>query len=633
MPAAEIAFIAPNENLADQAESIIRRHGYQAKVWFGHLQAGVKAAHQALAEGAKVIVSRGGTASLIQDALGREMAIEVVEVQASVYNLIGYLHRHARPGYRVALVGSRLFTSMGGSVCQNLEITHCLHETTEPAAAEEAIRRIRAWRADVVIGDAVSRRFMQGRDGIGYQVVESSLESVKDAFDRAALVIANLRRQLAFNRKLATVLECAQEGVAMLDKAGAVEDINRRGMLLLGLAAADKPSGRQLVDILPSDELAAAIRERAEARCLVANPGGEQLHVSLSPLDPALSGEEGMVLTLQPVRHIQEMESNIRKRLHNRGFYAKHTFADIVHSSPAMRRAIALAREYAKSEANIVITGETGTGKELFAQGIHNAGPLSAGMFVAVNCATLPPSLLESELFGYAPGAFTGASRSGKVGLFELAHNGTIFLDEITEMDPLLQSRLLRVLQERELVRIGDDKVIPVKVRVIAAANRDMEEELANGNMRPDLYFRLNVLTIRLPPLREREGDAVRLFRHFLAARRPPGAEAPAEPDPAFLARIAACRWPGNVRELENAAEKYRIIQSLPAPDEFADVLGGIGEGSGRDGGRAGPEKLDDIVRAAVAKTLEREGGNIVRASRRLGISRNTLKRWLRAGE
>ncbi|MDR1745005.1 MAG: sigma 54-interacting transcriptional regulator, partial [Planctomycetota bacterium] len=304
--------------------------------------------------------------------------------------------------------------------------------------------------------------------------------------------------------------------------------------------------------------------------------------------------------------------------------------------------------EYAKSDASIVITGETGTGKELFAQGIHNASRRADGMFVAINCAALPSGLLESELFGYSPGAFTGALRSGKAGLFEIAHQGTLFLDEISEMELFLQTRLLRAIQEGEIMRLGDSRIIPVDVRIIAAANKDLNEETERGNLREDLFFRLNVLSLPLPPLRARHGEIALLFRHHLA-RHAAKMGVPARiPGAAFFRDLERYPWPGNVRELENVAERYVVLQDRPESAELRRLLPRLergnrsgtdviarkqsGNGGADESGEAG-ESLNAVIRQTITKTLAAENGNIVRASRRLGVNRNTIKRWMKKAE
>lgn len=231
---------------------------------------------------------------------------------------------------------------------------------------------------------------------------------------------------------------------------------------------------------------------------------------------------------------------------------AKYHFEDILGDSRAMTQCISIAKRMASSGSSLLIIGESGTGKEMFAQAIHNASPRKSHQFVALNCGAIPENLLESELFGYEEGAFTGAKKGGKLGMFELAHKGTLFLDEISEMHLTLQKRLLRVLQEREVMRLGGDCVIPVDVRIISATNRDLRTMVQEGGFREDLYYRLSVLPLSIPPLRKRPGDLELLsqfFRNRLNARF--------TLSESVLAAMEAHQWPGNVRELENYMEYF----------------------------------------------------------------------------
>lgn len=265
----------------------------------------------------------------------------------------------------------------------------------------------------------------------------------------------------------------------------------------------------------------------------------------------------GFYLVLQSEKNLRDTEINLNKQLKSTGFYAKHTFEDIVHSSESMHECIRLAKQISHSDYTVLLRGESGTGKELFAQSIHNFSPRSSFPFVAVNCAALPENLLESELFGYEAGAFTGAQKKGKIGLFEHAQNGTIFLDEIGDISPSLQSALLRVLQEKQIIRIGSDRVIDINVRVIAATNAALEQKVADGTFRKDLFYRLNVLSVNISPLRERKDDILPLMEFFLGKSFK------------LLTKneknsLIAYDWPGNIRELENAASYYHIIGKLP---------------------------------------------------------------------
>lgn len=235
---------------------------------------------------------------------------------------------------------------------------------------------------------------------------------------------------------------------------------------------------------------------------------------------------------------------------------AKYTFDSIVGESQPMRSAKDLARKMAASSAAVLITGESGTGKELFAQAIHAASPRASNPFVAINCAAMPDSLLESQLFGYEEGAFTGAKKGGNIGFFETARNGTLFLDEIEAMSPMLQVKLLRVLQEKEIVRLGGVDVIHVDVRVIAASNEDLSTIVREGGFRKDLFYRLSVLPLQLPPLRERGLDVQLLLRHIQE-----NMHAPFVLSPEALRVLLAYRWEGNVRELRNCVEYLSCLE------------------------------------------------------------------------
>ncbi|MEM7417940.1 MAG: sigma-54 dependent transcriptional regulator [Gemmatimonadota bacterium] len=314
-------------------------------------------------------------------------------------------------------------------------------------------------------------------------------------------------------------------------------------------------------------------------------------------------------------------------------------FRNVVGTSRAIREAIGFARRVAgKQRMTVLLNGETGTGKELFARGIHYAGPAPGEPFVAVNCPAIPPTLLESELFGHERGAFTDA-RSRKRGLFELSAGGTLFLDEIADLPPDLQPKLLRALEERRVRRLGGLDEIDVRCRVIAGTNRSLEREVAEGNFREDLFYRLNVLRVELPPLRAREDDVLLIARHIAAhVAREQGT-----PAKDFSSRAGAVlrahHWPGNVRELKNVVQRAAVLSQGPAIE--AEDLAITRRHDVHEQPPAAPEgraislpaqglALDDIVREAVRHTLEITDGNRSRAARILGISRPTLLRKIR---
>lgn len=265
----------------------------------------------------------------------------------------------------------------------------------------------------------------------------------------------------------------------------------------------------------------------------------------------------GYYIKMIDAEKIRDIESTVSRKIHDKGLFAKHRFSDIIHQSRVMDECIQTAERAAETNHTLLLTGESGTEKELFAQSIHYASHRSSNPVVAINCSALPESLLESELFGYDPNSFTGSGKRGKTGLFEQANHGTIFLDEIADISPKMQSSLLRVLQERQIMRIGGDKIIDVDVRVIAATNRDLQALVSAGSFRNDLYYRLNVIPIWIPPLRNRREDILPLFQEFLGSKyeniRARQKEALKQYD-----------WPGNVRELENASIYFTTFGTLP---------------------------------------------------------------------
>lgn len=306
----------------------------------------------------------------------------------------------------------------------------------------------------------------------------------------------------------------------------------------------------------------------------------------------------------------------------------KTGFGDIVGTGEKMRQVFDLIARVAPSHASVLITGESGTGKELVARAIHAHSPRRDGPFIQVNCAALPETLLESELFGHEKGAFTGAV-ARRLGRFELANGGTLFLDEIGEMSPTVQAKLLRVLQDKTFERVGGIDTIRVNVRIVAATNRDLAAMIKEGTFREDLYYRLNVVRIHLPPLRERREDIPLLVRRFLRKYDPKGRYK--EVTAAAMSALTAYRWPGNIRELENVIERATIItpgeviglEQLPPEITCPEAPAAAG-GFCLDIPATGIS-LDEVERTLLQKALDMAGGNQTKAAKLLGISRYAL--------
>jgi len=313
----------------------------------------------------------------------------------------------------------------------------------------------------------------------------------------------------------------------------------------------------------------------------------------------------------------------------------RYSLDAVVAESPRLREALELARRAAASRSTVLVTGESGTGKELVARAVHYHSERVGGAFVAVNCKALAPGVLESELFGHERGAFTGAERA-KPGLFERADGGTLFLDEIGEVESGFQTKLLRVLQERRTQRVGGSEEKPIDVRIVAATNRDLRAEIAAGRFREDLYFRLAVIPIHLPPLRERREDVLPLAVHFLARWNRELGRSVAGWTPEVERWLLAHDWPGNVRELENAIERGVVLargDRIGFDDLLVDEPGEEprpGASPDATGGASLQEFLDAAATERIRCVLEQTGGKRVEAARRLGIDRATLYRLMR---
>ncbi|AFM41335.1 sigma-54 interacting regulator [Desulfosporosinus acidiphilus SJ4] len=363
---------------------------------------------------------------------------------------------------------------------------------------------------------------------------------------------------------------------------------------------------------------------------------------SLSTIVSALEGAREIVSHRQKKRDEEERQ---QRYILEKGLVAHYTFNDLV--GPTLQATITKAIQFSKSEGTVIIRGESGTGKELFAQSIHNESPRKNGPFVAVNCASLPDNLLESELFGYEEGAFTGAKKGGKVGLFALADGGTIFLDEIGKMSQDLQARLLRVIQTRELRKLGGEKNIPLNVRLIAASNEDLYAAVAEGTFRKDLYYRLNVLNLHLLPLRERKEDIMDLVDHYLTRYEHTHGSKP-NLSPEFESALQNHDYPGNIRELENILERYLVLAGNNKPLSEGELFSFFPElcsevSIKKDLGQSSlnkdnpvkpneefplsvyPGTLEDMETQLIKALLLRYEGNKTQLAEKLNISRTTL--------
>jgi len=446
------------------------------------------------------------------------------------------------------------------------------------------------------------------------------------------------RQALQLTKAVASAIE---ERVAA---AGSVRDEVVRHALRMAQDSGDALVAVDLLGRVIAANGAAARRQVVEMRSLPpvlqsALAKALEQPASAASAEVRLESESGEVVLISVVRHagtpvgaVLRIASSARNRPRQRPG-ARYDFSSILGRSAPFRRCVEQARGAAANDLPVVLTGESGSGKELLAQSIHAAGGRRSGPFVAVNCASIPEPLVEAELFGYEPGAFTGATRDGKPGRFEDADGGTLFLDEVSELPLAAQSALLRVLQEREVVRIGSGQARPVDVRVVAATNKPLEAQVHGGLFRRDLYYRLNVLPIHVPSLRERHDDVTLLAEAFLSAAELEVGRAGLTLAPDAMEALRAHPWPGNVRELKNVI--LRAAATAPTTVLRAEdlVLEHWDDGPERIapprvGPRGPTRQAHQLDRAGLLSTIESCGGSFTRAAAALGISRMTLYRW-----
>jgi transcriptional regulator, propionate catabolism operon regulatory protein len=598
----------------DHARIFPVREGYGAavKALQSHIDAGT----------VDVVLAAGSNGAYLREHL----SVPVVMVKVNGFDVLRAISEATtmRPNARIGLI---LHDSISAELdglrsWLNIEVIQRAYRSLDEV--RRVVQELVAEGCEAIIGPGMACDFAE-RAGVE-SVFLYSLGAVDEAFERSVELARVSREKESKRLRLNTIVAHLRDGVAAFDDLGQLEAVNPAMLELLGLKR-ERDVSAQLAAKVGSLLREAAGRDTPiEER--IEHFDGRALSVNCMPMTEH-GVRTGMVVTAQDALVAQRIDRSLRTSQRPTYLVARHRLGDLIGSSPAMQKVRRLALTGAAHEATVLLTGESGTGKELVVQGIHTASKRRGNPFVAFNCAALPEGLIESELFGHEEGAFTGARRGGKQGLFELAHTGTIFLDEIGEMPAALQSRLLRVLQERQVMKLGSGQATPVDVRVIAATHRDLKALVASGAFRADLYFRLNVLHIALPALRERRSDLPEIARHLLEGIVAEY-DLPRDRMPGVLHLLAPLfmryPWPGNVRELANlltrAAVHFDELQR-GSHDDLLDVFPELKEPDDRpDALPVAPLTLDEV-----RHVLDECGGNRSAAAKRLGISRTTLWR------
>lgn len=577
------------------------------------------------------IIARGYSAKQLKAMYPQ---VPVIDLAISGYDIIQTVtgcEREYHPR-KIALCGvfGKLYEAT--DVCRLLGIEIEIYSPDKYQDLEENVRRAVASGCDVIIGGYTASTYAK-KFQMPFHMLSTGEATIYQTLNEAIRTVEEIHKERVVSETYKTIIYASKDGIMYVDDQGIIRVRNRVVRRMNNNESLFQKSLKETFPFLYRT-FAEVLGTGQEVDGQIHVLPGINMTVSVA-FSPVIVNQtiSGVVITMADITQVQKLENQIRRTLSEKGLRAKYTFDDIIHESDVIEKTIDIARKYALSESNIILVGETGTGKELFAQSIHNASARKNGPFVAINCAALPENLLESELFGYVEGAFTGTAKGGKMGLFEQAHGGTLFLDEIGEISMSIQTKLLRVLQEREVRRIGDNKVISVNVRIISATNKSISRLTEQGLFRKDLAYRLDVLRIFLPPLRQRGRDVEVLFLHLLKQQGKANQRPLPEINLNALSVLQEYPFNGNIRELSNIVERASVLCSDGVIGR-EDILHALY-----------PQDLEEPLTAEsiqnhldtdmhekdkILWALHESGGNKGKAARLLGMDRSTLWRKLK---
>ncbi len=525
-----------------------------------NFQDALKQARQWEEQGVDVFISRRGTGDLLRQNVSRP----VLTLPLSELEIIHCLRLGCAKG-------STVFIPAFGEAYEGLEFLEELigirvlqRVYTSLSELKSLIRRCVEWQVDYVAGGGSTQKWAQ-RYGLAYIPLAPSKEQFMSSLESAVNVAHTAREKESMIKEMQGMMDFMMDGFVSVDRQGRVLACNSVALRLLGERKRAHIIGSSIFTHVDKsifqDLLKNSHKNIDENWEKIVDVRGVSL-VLHATLIHDRGNVQKVLISLRKVHDVLRQSGSIRSAI-SRGFETHYRLSDMICKEQCMQDLLQLCRIYAKIDSSVLICGETGTGKEILSQGIHNSSKRRKQPFVSINCAELPEHLLESELFGYDEGAFTGSRKGGKAGFFELAHGGTLLLDEIDSASTLVQSKLLRVLQEKEIMRIGGKRKIPIDVRVIATSGRDLWGEVSRGSFRKDLFFRLNVMSVYIPPLRQRIQDVEALFPHFVQYFSQREGMAKPKWRSEQMQFLQSYSWPGNIRQLRHFAERFVLYSSF----------------------------------------------------------------------
>ena len=609
----EVLVIVPYEELLHEYEEAIAK-AHDPRVHFTtSFMYGTDARNLSRASDYDIIVVRGMTSRALSE---KYPETTIVDIKMDAFDVSSALLEAKKkfPGIRkIGLILPSSSICSASILTELLGIEVVMREVRGEEHMESTLREMVKEGCEVFIGGLTLKRVSEkmGLEYVHIKTGPSAIDSsIKDAIT-AAHILDRERSRLGLMKSL---VNNTPDSLLIIDDKGKITAANH--------AASSFFRRPDLVGMDAKELFPLEIYSVCDDVEVVQTIGDQTVLITEHPVH--IEGEKrATYVSLRLVEDIRRTEKKIRSKLQEKGLTAKYSFSDIVTEQVEMKQLVAKALRYAHVEGNVLLTGETGTGKELFVQSMHNASPRRDKPFVAVNCAALSEQLLESELFGYTEGSFTGAQKGGKTGLFELAQGGTIFLDEIGEMPIRFQAKLLRVIQEREIRKIGGDEFIPVDVRIMSATNQNIPDLIEKGLFRRDLYYRINLLTLHIPPLRERLDDIPAIFKRFVERKSKALNIVPPMVEKDALECLKGYSWAGNIRELRNVAERAVIFSSSNCitRDTLKEIDVSVGEK------RTSEEKKIPLTSEELYRRYVESGLTLNDFALSIGISRTTLWR------
>jgi transcriptional regulator, propionate catabolism operon regulatory protein len=628
-------------SIGDEIKKISNEQKDTFQIFYKSLEGAVPVGKKMEQEGVEAIISRRGTAHLLRENL----QIPVFSFPQSSLSILTSIKKAAdrlaeapekklkifMPNFRNEISGLEIIEEL-----LDIEFTQGVYFDT--TSLGELILEASQQGFGAIVGGLATMGFAV-KYSLMFQELITPKENIIETIENAKSAALSNREQKATTLRYQSIMDLASDGIISIDSNGILTTVNKKAKSILNVGN-QNVLGTPVSDLITNSNLQHALQRQKSIQDKVEEIGNELFVYNQEPIileDRSV----GVVSSFKEIANVMRAENKVRRTL-TKGFVAKYNLEDLISCSSAMDKIVNTSKELAKTDSTILVMGKTGTGKEVIAQSVHNLSQRNKMPFVSVHCGALPEQLLESELFGYEEGAFTGSKKGGKPGLFEMAHQGTIFLDEIDSTSHSVQLRLLRVLQEKEVMRIGADRKIPVNVRVIAAAGKDLWSVVQNDKFRKDLFFRLNVLRITIPSLRERKEDIPLLLNHFLQYHARKHGITPIELPKPYIDKLTDYSWPGNVRQLKHFAEQLLLNsnfqRSTDTLDSLFDDLSYIVDKEEINSQKERPAQVTENLKLSnpeseietIHRALQKAQFSKTKAAEILGISRTTLWRKLK---